>query len=336
MGLFSRRKGSSDPDREPDPSAQGGAAGGRSPSSGRGPRRVDEALTMFERADAARFRSTVRETLAELGFEVTVLADHVTTDDGRQWGLWNLGAACAGTAPAQWPAVVRQHFTTIMAEGDDEPLTAEYLRAHVVTRLMEEDGLRQTPDWVDRGLEWAPGVRQVVVVDTPQTVQVLPPAALEEFGPLGPWFDRGLVNLRSQLDTEEYQLEQVTHEDASFHCLLGDSVYTASLALLLPDVVRRYAARPASEKGVLFAIPHRHQLAFHVVEDAGAALAALRVLPRFAAAGFLEGGGPVSPSVYWWHEGEVRQVSALSPEGRLSVTPGPELEVVLGITRRAD
>lgn len=317
MGLFSRSKGSPDPD-EP------------------APRQVDEALTMFESAQAARFRATVRETLAEMGYEVTVLVDHVTTDDGRQWGLWNLAAGCAGTDPQQWPSAIREHFTTIMAAGDDEPLTDEYLRAHVVTRLMEEDGLRQTPDWIDRGLEWAPGVRQVVVVDTPQTVQVVPPAALEEFAPLGPWFDRGLANLRAQLDTEQYELEEVTHEDASFSCLLGDSVYTASLALLLPDVVRRYAARPATEKGVLFAVPYRHQLAFHVIEEPQAALNALLVLPQFAAAGFLEGSGPVSPSVFWWREGEIRQISRLTPERTLSVTPGPELELLLGMTRREE
>ncbi|GAB3070635.1 hypothetical protein [Pedococcus soli] len=323
MGLFSRRKGSPGPD---EPSRPG--SGGHS-----GPRRVDDALTMFEESDAATFRSTVRETLAEMGFEVTVLADHVTTDDGRQWGLWNLGAGCAGTPHDQWPATVRAHFTTVMAGADDEPLTAAYLDAHVVSRLMEEDGLRQTPDWVDRGLEWAPGVRQVVVVDTPETVQVLPPAAFEEFRPLGPWFDRGLANLRAQLDTETFQLEAVTHGDSTFWCLLGDSVYTASLALLLPDVVQRYAAQPLSDKGVLFAIPFRHQLAFHVVDEPQAALNALMVMPQFAAAGFLEGSGPVSPSVFWWQEGRVRQVSTMTADRRLSVTPGPELEVLLGMTR---
>lgn len=321
MGLFSRRK-------------QPGHDGDLVPPRAGGPRQVDEVLTMFERSEATAFRSTVRETLAEMGFEVTVLVDHVTTDDGRQWGLWNLAAGCAGTDPREWPETIRAHFGTVMADGDDEPLTAAYLQAHVVTRLMEEDGLRQTPDWVDRGLEWAPGVRQVVVVDTPQTVQVVPPAALEEFAPLGPWFDRGLVNLRAQLDHEEFELEEVTHEDASFSCLLGDSVYTASLALLLPEVVHRYAARPVSAKGVLFAIPYRHQLAFHVIDDPQAALNALMVLPQFAAAGFLEGSGPVSPSVFWWREGEVRQISTLTPERRLSVTPGPELEVLLGMGRR--
>ena len=318
MGLFSRRKGR--PDR-PSPS---------------GPRRVDEALTMFDRDEAARFRSTVRETLAEMGYEVTVLPDHVRTDDGRQWGLWNLAASCAGTAAPQWSSTIKEHFSAIMAAGDDEPLTAEYLRAHVVTRLMEEDGLHQTPDWVDRGLEWAPGVRQVVVVDTPQTVQVVPPAALEEYAPLGPWFDRGLVNLRTQLDTESFELREITREGARFSCLLGDSVYTASLALLLPEVVQRYAATSPTEKGVLFAIPSRHQLAFHVIDAPAAALGALMVLPQFAAAGFLEGSGPVSPSVYWWHEGQVHQVSTLTAERRLSVTPGPELEAILGMSGRGE
>ena len=315
MGLFSRRKGR--PDR-PSRSV---------------PPQVDEALTVFDQDKAARFRATVRETLAEMGFEVAVLPDHVRTDDGRQWGLWNLAVSCAGTPSQQWASTTREHFTAIMAAGDDEPLTAEYLRAHVVTRLMEQDGLRQTPDWVDRGLEWAPGVRQVVVVDTPQTVQVLPPAALEEYAPLGPWFDRGLVNLRAQLDTESFELQEITHEEASFSCLLGDSVYTASLALLLPEVVQRYAATAPTEKGILFAVPYRHQLAFHVIDAPGAALGALRVLPQFAAAGFLQGSGPLSPSVFWWHEGQVRQISTLSADRRLSVTPGPELEVLLGMPR---
>src|SRR5690242_5921669 len=57
-----------------------------------GPDEHDPELTFFGAREADRFRALVRRELAEMGWEVTVLPGSVVSDDGRQWGLWNVAA----------------------------------------------------------------------------------------------------------------------------------------------------------------------------------------------------------------------------------------------------
>ncbi|MEU0783861.1 hypothetical protein ABZ341_20075 [Streptomyces sp. NPDC006173] len=62
------------------------------------------------------------------------------------------------------------------------------------------------------------------------------------------------------------------------------------------------------------ALPHRHQLAFHVVRDGGV-VPSLHTMARFAAAGFAESPGALSPSVFWWHEGSFTEVATQHDTG---------------------
>lgn len=60
----------------------------------------------------------------------------------------------------------------------------------------------------------------------------------------------------------------VKDKDGShFDVLTGGSYFIASLALVLDEVVRRYTKDAPAPDGILVTLPHRHQLAFHVIRD---------------------------------------------------------------------
>jgi hypothetical protein len=109
--------------------------------------------------------------------------------------------------------------------------------------------------------------------------------------------------------------------------LVGASVFTASLVLVVDEVVARYGYRVDPDVGLLVAVPHRHQLAFHVPSD-GAVVAAMNALVRLAGAGYRDAPGAVSPDVYWWRPGRVERVSRATPDGA-RVEVGAELSRVL-------
>ena len=75
-------------------------------------------------------------------------------------------------------------------------------------------------------------------------------------------------------------------EPGSFTALLGESVYTASRALLLPDLASELMGkRVRDEFGWLMSVPNRHQVVWHIIDDA-TVVAAVNGRARFTAMGY--------------------------------------------------
>lgn len=292
-------------------------------------------MPFFSEDEAARFRSIVRTTFAELGMEVVVHADHMETDDGRSFGLWNLATACHNDEGGEsaWPAAIERHVritSAATARDDLAEMSDDELMSSVHVRLVEAASLGHLGrSDVDYAVEVAPGVLRVLVLDLPQTVMTAAQSRLEERAPLAKLLDHGWRNLQALLDREVFELDRLEHEGGELTVLLGESMMTASLVLLLPEVVERWAPGSSLEHGAFVCMPYRHQLAFHVIDDPERALKALMVLPQFAVCGFSDGSGPLSPHTYWWRDGELHQLTSFDDEGRIGLTLGPELEAVL-------
>ncbi|MFD9827997.1 hypothetical protein ACFWXB_11040 [Tsukamurella tyrosinosolvens] len=303
MGLFGRKKSVDD---QPDPYL--------------------ELLTI---RDADRLRALSRTVLAEKGFEAEVRGDHVLTADGRTFGLDNLMRKVRGAGPAEWDGVVREHFAAMLRPPDEEPDEAQ-MRERIIARLWDVTATDGRMSF-DYALEWQPGVAELLAVDYPDRVSILSDGSVREMAPLGPWYDRARRNLWRELtETAEVRVETVEHDGHRFQCALSESVYTASGALLLADLLSRWVPDIDLSGGVLFAVPFRNQLAFAACSSAEAALGGLMLLPVFAANGYSDGVGPVSPNVYYWRDGTVTQISGISDDA-LNVTPPPELlEIING------
>lgn len=288
MGLFNRN------DRRPDEPA-------------------DETLSELTVSSAQRLRDLVRGSMAVAGYEVTVYAGHVEDADGRQFGLGSLARRLADPrVPAKkWPALVDDHIRRLLAsiDGPDEfdvPTSALLDRTYL--RLYEADALPDG-DWWSYGREALPGVLELLALDLPDSVATFNDEQVAKHG-----LDRlrvaGLANLR-----REEADERATYDGVE---ILVGSMFMASTALVLRDVVLRTTGEAHLPNGVLVAMPFRHQLLYHVPRDSGV-VDALNAMAGNAAAGYDAEVGPISPHVYWWHDGMFEQITHRDDDGRIEV-----------------
>jgi hypothetical protein len=267
-------------------------------------------------AEAARLRSLVRVAFAERGIEVTVEPERVATDTGWHFGLANLAAVCHNDSrgPRSWQALVDEHVGVVIRSMDGsqalKALPREQLLTQLYPRFIAEDPT--TLKAFGYGLPSVPGLLEVLALDRPETVDMLTADSLSELGEIPALRERAFENLR----TVHVDKHKVVREKDGTHVdlLAGRSYFVASLALVLDEVVQRYTKGAPAPDGILVALPHRHQLAFHVIRDQSVA-PSLQAMARFAAAGFAEQPGALSPSVFWWHEGSFTQVATKNSTG---------------------
>ncbi|AXG80975.1 hypothetical protein [Streptomyces paludis] len=301
----------------------------------RGPKRDsrdtprDPAFSFFSVDEAALFRGQVREAFAEQGLEVTLYADMVTDSAGRQFGLGNLAAVCHNDdrGPRVWGDLARRHAGMVLRTMDGpsalETLPPERIRAQLYPRVISEDSL--DPQAFGYARSVAPGLYEVLALDLPESVMMLTDEALEPLGEIRQLRDRALNNLRG-LPVEGRE----TVKEAGgtrFEVIVGDSFYTASRVLALESVVRHVTGEWIPPDGALVAMPFRHQLAFHVIRDA-TVIPSLGSMAAFAASGFEDTPGAISPYVYWWRGGTLTQLSAKDGD-ELRITVGEDFHELL-------
>jgi hypothetical protein len=278
---------------------------------------------------AQRLRRLVREAWARQGREVRVHSDHVVDLDGQVFGLWNLAVLVGDVPERKWPALVRDHVRRLATPSPSvEALSDSQLQAQLMLRLADGAGL---PDasWFPTAPTLAGDLRELLVVDFPETVITPPERDLAARGDLDEWRAVGRANLWHAMRSERRDHQVVGPRDGAFDVLVGDSVYTASMALFLPELLS-LAGRSDSGRGVFVALPFRHQVAFRVIDGPPAALA-LQNLFRFAMAGYDDGAGALSPHVFWVRDGKWEQVTGLN-EREARITLSPELADALGLT----
>src|SRR6478609_668291 len=276
----------------------------------------DETFPYFTTAQAARFRELARQGFAEAGLEVTMHPDHVVDDAGRMFGLANLAAAChnADRGEREWRTITRDHAARIVRSMDQpspfESMSRPELMAATYLRLTPTADL--APVQTSYAHEVVDGISEVLNVDLPETVMTYLDEHVEQLGPLEDLRRAGLANLR-QVRFDERQ-RVAAPSGGTFEVLLGESMFTASKLLILDEVLAQEQIRHEPENGVLVVAPFRHQLAVHPIRDAGV-VAALEGLALFAQLGHDDAPGPLSPHVYWWRGGRLRQLTERGPDG---------------------
>lgn len=277
----------------------------------------DPTFPFFTGSQAARFRELARQGFAEAGLEVAVHADHVVDDAGRRFGLANIAAVChnAEGGEREWRSLTRDHAARIV-RGMDEPspfetMTHDELLAATYVRLVPSADIAPLPMTYAR--ELVDGISETLFLDLPETVVAFNDDHVQAWGPLEDLRRAGLVNLR-RVRFDEHQTLAATPEGGSFEVYTGESMFTASKLLVLDEVLHELGVPAVEENGVFVAVPFRHQLALHPIRDVSAVLT-LKGLPLFARIGHQDGPGPVSPHVYWWRAGELRQLTRDDPDG---------------------
>jgi hypothetical protein len=158
----------------------------------------------------------------------------------------------------------------------------------------------------------AQGLSEVVVVDTPDSVMVVDTDHLEQLGHSdAELFALGRDNVR------RFESVGLQHADEPVELVVaeGESYFTASWAALLDELVE------VPPHGALVVIPSQHALMAHPMRGADA-VQAVQVLLGVAHRQFSEAPGPLTPDLYWFHDGELDLLPTVEQDdGQLGFHP---------------
>lgn len=247
--------------------------------------------------------------------------------EGAALGLLNLAQMCHRAPLHQWPTIVAQHVSRsidLAKECDDSlDLLAgdlEQARKHLKVRLYPSD---VGSDIFLTVREPMPGVKAVLVYDLPETIHSVHADHVQAWGvSLEELFSIALANVKAN---DRVEPRSFPIDDTSSVMLLGgESFFTASHSLCLEEYLQ-----PAPAEGALVAVPHRHAVVFHPINDAGVLVALTAMIPM-ARGMFQEGPGSISPSVYWWRGGHFTLLPAELVDGKIEFKPPEEFVEMLG------
>lgn len=273
---------------------------------------------------AATLRRLVHQAFAAHGTEVTMAPDHVEDSSGAKYGLWNLAALCNDNPQRSWPQLVSHHVANLLDPGSDiETLSDDELIDLVHLRIQSEFG-DELPRTLD---ELAPGLATVLAVDLPTMVSTPQLEYWEERGGVGRWEQVGRRNLAALVGATGLEHLVLGEGEMRFHAIIGDSFFTASLALAMDETVRHYQPTANLSNGLLVAVPNRHQLVWRSI-DGPEVVPSLNGIVHFTKLGYDDAAGGLSPHVYWRHEGRWEQLTAMDGD-QVVVNVSPAFQAVL-------
>ncbi|WP_018656520.1 hypothetical protein [Actinomadura flavalba] len=214
--------------------------------------------------------------------------------------LWQL----ARLVPrGDWPALVSDYVTTVVTaieeplDLSDFDLAQHLLRTRLYPAEADNGGLAARP--------FAPGLIEVVVVDTPTTVRTLTTEEMHGWPVSGDaLFMLGRSNVRADgpLEYEEQDLDGVR-----VSVMHGWTFYTGTHLAWLEEYL------PVGPHGALVTVPNRGMIVAYPLRPGPAGIraryretaAATAGLQSHARRAWEDGPGSLSPHVYWWRGGEL-------------------------------
>jgi hypothetical protein len=228
-------------------------------------------------------------------------------------GLTTLAQKCAPAPLADWQPLISQHVTVLLSSlsGSEVPEDPHEALALLRIRLYPAEDLEGASVI---GREVAAGLVAVLALDLPTTVRTVGVAeALDWAIPEDELFALAVTRVAAEPIGAPVPVRTPNH--VPVHMLHAESFFTASRLLLLD----RLLDDPTSH-GALVTVPTRHHLIWHELVDIRA-LEALNVLLELAPQMHHAGPGPLSPTVYWWRDGQLTQLPATSTDDGVVLHP---------------
>ncbi len=286
----------------------------------------DPDFSFLSANEGKKLRDLAAKEFARQGISAECRGDHFLESNGKKYGLHNLVATCHGAPEGKsaWPQIIEQHVTAVLAvmSEPDQPHSLEEMRAHAILRLVDVRSLSDMTDRFGYARPWSDDVLELIAFDHPDWVSYLRDEDLEGLD-ISEIRDVALDNLRQQPVDERSSTE--IESGVVIHSVAGLSFYTASRAILLDEELEAFGEHP---HGAFFIIPDRHNLLFHVLKDT-TFIPALQNLAGVALGAYGENVSPLSPHVYWWHDGVVTQVTKIGEANEYRVEPDEELTEVM-------
>jgi len=288
----------------------------------------DLALTFFSISAANEFRSLAARVFADIGVRVVIHPDHAVDQSGRQFGFWNVDALCAQQPGHEWHDTLLKHLTTVLdamnAPSPFDGLDQAEAEYRTYSRLYDAASVPSLEKYPHQ--EFAPGIVEMLALDLPDAAAIFKHEDVRHLGGFAALRSRGVANLE-ELPVESFETLP-TAGGGSFHALLGESVYTASRALLRPSLATTLSGDAPNEHGWLMSVPNRHQVVWHVIKD-DTVVPAIQAMTYFTRLGFGDSPGPLSPHVFWCNGSSYEQLTRIDDEGSVSIHVSPRFHAVL-------
>ena len=265
--------------------------------------KVPEWASFMTPDEYRRFVDVVRETLDARGIEHRI-GDGMVHAGESSYGLVNLAQLCRGED--DWPAIVADHFDRLLRTAADSPpedfeAAAPLLRA----RLVHPEMIEGAPAPVAHR-RVADDLVLAVAVDFSESVGYANEDDVARWGrPLDELLELGLRQVREREEPPEEQTLEL-NDGTVIRARFGDSMYTSTFALWLDDG--------------LVALPHRHAILTHPLDDASA----IRAINHLIALGrrmFEEGPSSISDQLYWKRGDELIRLPVVHREDGADFIP---------------
>jgi hypothetical protein len=173
--------------------------------------------------------------------------------------------------------------------------------------------------------ELAPGLLELLVADRPERPVFLTDDDVARLGGRVPLREAALANLRSLPAPGHLHID---HGGGNVEAIFAESGYTASRLLVLPDLLVQVLEDDPTPHGVLVAMPSQHRALVHVLRDR-AAVPSLKLMACYSRLAHSREPDPISPEVFWWHDGSWSQLSVTDAAGRATIRVGAQLAAIL-------
>lgn len=273
--------------------------------------------SILNRTRFDRFMALIRERLERSGERFNVGEGFVDVEreiGTASLGLGNLLQICHRAPVDDWPTLIDEHFTALLRigatglvmPGDDLLADPEKAQWALRLRLLPASHVAGMAQVAAR--EDLPGVMTTLVLELPSDIRALTWEDCKRFAvPPAQLFQTALDNVRRR---NPPQVMRVDDDEAPVRFLYsgkGD-YFAATHALLLPrhkGCMGRF--------GALVAVPHRHMVAVHAIEDERVVTAILRLMP-FVQQCYRDGPGSITPSMFWHHDGRFEPLDSATRE----------------------
>lgn len=293
----------------------------------------DTDLPFLSPAQARLVRTLLREAMAQQGRELAVDGDGNLRDaGGSSYGLRNIAVLCRDHpgGEKEWPELVAGYVDQLLKGDSSEAraavaaLTPEQARGLVYLSVVRAASLGAGATGFRSAPELAPGLLELLALDMPYTTVFPDDGEVDRLGGRKSLREAALANLRA-LPAPVHQ--RIGAPDAQLEVISGDSHFTASRVLVMPDLLSRVLGTDAPH-GVLAAMPARRWAFIHVLADQTARPSLLK-MAAMARATYDREQAPISPDVFWWRDGGWMPIPSVQSDGKVTLRPGPELSFLL-------
>lgn len=238
-------------------------------------------------------------------------------------GLVDLAQLVGRLPRKEWPNIVKSHVENSLAserevrELERDAVDFAKVSDRLKLRLYPEAAAVDLSDarvTTSRPLE---GTVAQLVFDLPSSVvPVRPPHVARWSKSLGELEKVALDNVAAAAEVRRDKLDM--QGGGKLETIMSDHFFGATHALLL---ARHLKGTP--EHGALVALPNRHTVLFHVIEDM-TVVTAVNTLVVLAQKYFALGPGSITDQIYWWHAGGFTRLPSAIRAGKLEFRPPSE------------